>query len=73
MLGKLIYFKINLPPEQAPKQIKERIKEKGELMNIVEIHLEKALQYEIIVRNAQSNRWLYLTDEKGRILEEKLL
>jgi len=71
--GKLLDYKINLPLDSLPEQIKTVIKSKGEIMNVVSIHNRKYISYEIIIRDAELKRYIIKINNDGAITKEKLL
>jgi len=62
-----------LPEGFLPENIKATVAGKGELMNAVMINRGNSITYEIIFRDENLVRSVMMLDEKGAILEEKLL
>jgi hypothetical protein len=71
--GNLVDYRINLPAESLPGDIKKLVQLKGEIMNVVSIHNKKNISYEIIIRDSKLNRYIIFVNQKGIITEEKLL
>ena len=71
--GELLEYKMFLPKEFLPEQIHKDLVKKGEIMNSVMINKGNAISYEIILRNEEQQRFLYLLSETGSILEKRKL
>ncbi len=71
--GVLSVYKMFLPEGFLPENIKSKVAGKGELMNAVMINSGNSITYEIIYRDKDLVRSVMLLNEKGIILEEKLL
>jgi hypothetical protein len=71
--GTLLDYKINLPVDALPEKIKEISGSKGEIMNVVSIHNNRDISYELIVRNAQQKRYIIKISGSGKITEKKRL
>lgn len=71
--GELLEYKMFLPREYLPEQINKNLSKKGEIMNSVMINKGNAVSYEIILRNEEKKRFLYLLNETGTILEKRKL
>lgn len=71
--GALSVYKMFLPEGFLPENIKTTVAGKGELMNAVMINRGNSITYEIIFRDENLIRSVMMLDEKGAILEEKLL
>ena len=69
----LIEYKKFLPDGFLPQVIKDKLQLKGEIMNAVMINKGNSISYEIILRDNELTRFLYLLDEKGSITEMKKL
>jgi len=71
--GKLLDYRVNLPPDSLPGKIKKLVEFKGEIMNVVSIYDKKNISYEIIIRDSSLNRYMIFVNNKGIISEKKLL
>ncbi|MBN1924440.1 MAG: hypothetical protein JW798_01275 [Prolixibacteraceae bacterium] len=71
--GELIEYKKFLPDGFLPQVIIDRLALKGEVMNAVMINKGNAISYEIIIRDSELIRYLYLFDETGSVTEMKKL
>ncbi len=71
--GNLVDYRINLPLDLLPGEIKKLVELKGEIMNVVSIHKKKEISYEIIIRDPRLNRFMIFVNNEGIITEEKLL
>jgi hypothetical protein len=71
--GTLLDYKINLSLDALPEGIKKITESKGEIMNVVSIHNNDNIGYEIIIRNAELKRYIIKINGGGKIAEEKLL
>lgn len=71
--GILTEYSQNLPADYLPEPIKVTVSSKGEIMNSVMINKGNLLEYEVIVRDKQLNRYLIILSDLGRIKEEKKL
>ncbi len=71
--GDLVDYRINLPLDLLPGEIKKLVELKGEIMNVVSIHKKKEISYEIIIRDPRLNRFMIFVNNEGIITEEKLL
>ncbi len=71
--GELKVYKMFLPEGYLPENIKATVNKKGELMNAVMINKGNSITYEIIFRDTELIRSVMLLNEKGIILEERLL
>lgn len=67
--GKLIEYKQNIWKDSIPESVKSVCEEQGEIMNVIAIHRENKLLYEIIVRDLKMNRTLLLFDENGKLIQ----
>jgi hypothetical protein len=71
--GTLLEYRINLPLERIPTEIREKASSEGEIMNCIEFHSVDAIRFEFIVRDEALIRYLLLTDMSGKkIRREKL-
>ncbi len=71
--GNLVDYRINLPLDLLPGEIKKLVELKGEIMNVVSIHKKKEISYEIIIRDSKLNRFMIFVNNMCIITEEKLL
>jgi len=71
--GILSVYKMFLPEGFLPENIKSTVSDKGELMNAVMINSGNSITYEIIFRDKDLVRSVMMLDEKGVVLDEKLL
>ena len=67
----IVEYKINLNPKELPEQLRSSQDIHGEIMNVIEIHRNNDLMYEIIVRDKKLNRTLLLLDSSGELLNWK--
>ena len=71
--AKLTDYRINLSLDEIPENIAQAIDPQKELMNLVEIHKNNTLQYELILRNKDLVRFVALFNQFGERLSEKQL
>jgi hypothetical protein len=71
--GELKVYKMFLPEGFLPGNILDIVRKKGELMNAVMINKGNSITYEIIFRDTNLVRSVMLLNEKGAVLEERLL
>jgi hypothetical protein len=71
--GTLLDYKINLPLNTLPEGIKKIAISKGEIMNVVSIHNNNNIGYEIIIRDAELKRYIMKINGEGKVTEQKLL
>ncbi|HPR32459.1 MAG TPA: hypothetical protein PLK12_10195 [Prolixibacteraceae bacterium] len=71
--GVLAEYKMFLPEGLLPEQIKEKLTQKGEIMNAVMINKGNTICYEVILRDEKLIRYVYLLNETGTILEHHVL
>lgn len=71
--GELTEYRQNLPPDYLPGPIKQIALAKGEIMNAVMKNKGHSLEYEIIVRDNELNRYLITLSDVGKLLQDKLL
>ena len=69
----LIDYRINLPLDELPFSIQQSVDSQKEIMNLVEIHVDKKIFYELILRNADLVRFVALFNQNGENLGEKAL
>ena len=71
--GTLFEYRVNLPLERIPAEVRKGAASEGEIMNCIELHTVDILRFEFIVRDKELVRYLLLTDKSGvRIKKEKL-
>ena len=73
LTGILTEYRQNLPTDFIPESIKNTVLLKGEIMNSVMRNKGNMLEYEVIVRDKELNRYLITLSDIGRIIEEKKL
>ena len=71
--GVLLEYRQNLTEDYLPVTIKDLVTSKGEIMNSVLKNKGNRLEYEVIVRDGDLNRFLIKISEIGNIIEEKPL
>lgn len=71
--ARLIDYRINLRLDELPESIKKSLDSDKEIMNLVEIHIDKAIFYELILRDVDLIRFVALFNQKGENLGEKAL
>ena len=69
----LIEYKQNLTEGYLPEIIKSLLISKGEIMNTVLKNKGNTIEYEVIIRDIDLNRFLITLNEIGKIIEEKTL
>ncbi len=73
LYGGLMEYKTNLPKEYLPEPLKKTVESRGEIMNIVMRNKGNFLEYEVIVRDKELNRYLLTLSNIGKLMEEKML
>lgn len=71
--ARLIDYRINLPLDELPSSIRQSVDTKKEIMNLVEIHIDNTVFYELILRNTDLVRFVALFNKNGENLGEKAL
>lgn len=71
--GNLIEYKKNLWLDELPVIVKNSGSTYGEIMNGIVITRNTNLFYELIIRDSQLDRYVYLFDDKGLLIESHLL
>ena len=71
--GDLREYRLNLPLEFLPEPIQKSVLSKGEIMSSVMRNKGNLIEYEVIVRDIQLNRYLIILSDLGKISEEKRL
>ncbi len=67
----IVEYKINLNPTELPEQLRSSEDIHGEIMNVIAIHHNGDVMYEIIVRDKKLNRTLLLLNSSGELLNWK--
>jgi len=73
LAGALLEYRQNISSEYIPEYIKNTALEKGEIMSSVLKNKGNMLEYELIVRNKQMNRYLLTFSDVGDLIENNLL
>lgn len=71
--GVMSCLKINLPLNDLPEMVAETVHKEGELMNAIQIDCNGGLQYELIVRDDELNRYFLLLTESGKVIKKEKL
>lgn len=71
--GDLLQYKKNLWPAEIPEYIRLEGAVFGEIMNCIVITKGSNLFYELIIRDSSLDRYVYLFDIEGKLLESNLL
>jgi len=71
--GDLLEYKKNLWPDELPDNIKKAGSVHGEIMNGIIIYRGEEIFYEMIIRNEKLDRFEYLFDKNGDLLDSHLL
>lgn len=71
--GDLIEYKLYLPDECLPERIMNIMESKGEIMNSVLKNKGNTIEYEVIYRDKDLNRYVILLSDLGHIIDEKKL
>ncbi len=71
--GELLDYRINLPREDWPVQVKMKAGTKGEVMNIVEVHANSRYYFDIIVRDKDLNRSELTMEPEGTFITQRKL
>lgn len=71
--GNLLEFKKNLWLNELPVSVKNNGDTFGEIMNGIVINRNNVLFYELIIRDIKLDRYVYLFDENGKLLESHML
>ncbi|WP_291856023.1 hypothetical protein [Marinilabilia sp.] len=73
LTGILTEYRVNLPSDYLPEPIKNKALVKGEIMNSVMRNKGNMLEYEVIVRDKESNRNQLIFSDAGNLIEEQKL
>lgn len=71
--GILTEYRQNLPADYLPVAIKNIVNLKGEIMNSVLKNKGNKLEYEIIIRNDNQERYILIFSDTGNLIEENKL
>lgn len=71
--GKLEEFKRNLWPNELPRKIMEECNQLGEIMNAIAIFREGRKFFEVIVRDSNFSRKLFLFGESASLISSRNL
>ncbi|TNF45234.1 MAG: hypothetical protein EP310_01935 [Bacteroidetes bacterium] len=71
--GSVLEYKKNLWLTELPDQISNSGGKFGEIMNGIVINRNNVLFYELIIRDTKLDRYVYLFDDKGNLMESHLL
>lgn len=71
--GILKEYKLYLPNECLPEKIKIFMESKGEIMNSVMKNKGNRIEYEVIYRDLDLNRFIVLLTDLGDIMDERKL
>jgi hypothetical protein len=68
--GTLESYKMFMPAKFLPESIKTKLEHKGEIMNVVMINKGNSINYEVIIRDKELHRYLFLVTGLGKIISE---
>ncbi|MBN1951937.1 MAG: hypothetical protein JW801_12115 [Bacteroidales bacterium] len=71
--GALLEYRQNLALQYLPEAVRNIAQSKGEIMNCVMKNAGNSLEYELIVRDKDLNRFLIILSEIGKLLKEAAL
>ncbi len=71
--GSVLEYKKNLWLNELPEQINKSGGTFGEIMNCIVVNRDNVLFYELIIRDTKLDRYVYLFDDKGNLMESHLL
>ncbi|MCF8366173.1 MAG: hypothetical protein K9H16_10340 [Bacteroidales bacterium] len=71
--GALAEVRKNIKADELPARLLELLKDFGELMNLIVLTKKSQVQYEVIYRDKQLNRFLLLMSSEGKILQNEQL
>lgn len=68
--AKLIEYKKNLRESDVPEVIKLYCQNQGEIMSAIVIYSDAEIKYEIILRNTEQIRNMFLFNQSGKLLKK---
>ena len=71
--GEITCLKVNLPLDSLPELVSSAAQTHGELMNAISILCDETQKYEVIVRDAELNRYFLLISPDGEVSEKEKL
>ena len=71
--GSLLEYRQNLTFDYMPEKIRSIVESNGELMNFVLRNKGNLIDYEVIYRDENINRYLLIITDSGKIFSEKKL
>ncbi|RKD91466.1 hypothetical protein [Mangrovibacterium diazotrophicum] len=71
--GEITCLKVNLPLDGLPEAVSTAAQSHGELMNAISILCDETQKYEVIVRDAELNRYFLLISPNGEVSEKEKL
>lgn len=71
--GILVEYLQNLTPDNLPSAIREIVDSRGEIMNYVLKNKGNMLEYEVIIRDKDLNRYQITLTDPVKVIEEKKL
>jgi len=71
--GEMLEYRVNLPREDWPGFLTAITGERGEIMNVLEVHTPEQQFFDIIVRDNKLLRSEISMDSEGRIVSERTL
>lgn len=69
--AKLIEYKKNLRESDVPEVIKLYCQNQGEIMSAIVIYSDAEIKYEIILRNTEQIRNMFLFNQSGKLLKKE--
>jgi len=71
--GRLTEYRINIPPDEIPVNVKNAVAKELEIMNCILVSISGVKTYELIVRNQELLRYQLLIDSEGSQINLKIL
>jgi hypothetical protein len=71
--GNLLDYRVNLTGIAIPETISQSLNNHHEVMNCIAIYASGSIQYELIARDKDLNRFLILIDQGGQIIKKETL
>lgn len=71
--GRLTEYRINIPPDEIPVNVKNAVAKELEIMNCILVSISGIKTYELIVRNQKLLRYQLLIDSEGSQINLKIL